>query len=116
MDLRRVFADREVNLKTEFIAGLTSFLTSAYIIAVNPFILSQAGMDQKALIVITCLASGIATLMMAIWPKVPVLMAPGMGLNAFFAYTVVNSLGFTWQLLGLIVKPTLDFISTSHEF
>ena len=72
MNLRRVFADGEVDLKTEFIAGLTTFLTSAYIVAVNPFILSQAGMDQKALIVITCLASGIATLMMAIWPKVPV--------------------------------------------
>ena len=66
-------------------------------------ILSQAGMDQKALIVITCIASGIATLLMAIYPKVPVLMAPGMGLNAFFAYTVVISLGYTWQqALGFV--------------
>ena len=100
---REVFADRETNLRTEFIAGLTSFLTSAYIIAVHPMILSQAGMDQKALIVITCIASGISTLLMAVYPKVPVLMAPGMGLNAFFAYTVVIALGYTWQqALGFV--------------
>ena len=100
---REVFADREANLRTEFIAGLTSFLTSAYIIAVHPMILSEAGMDQKALIVITCIASGISTLWMAVYPKVPVLMAPGMGLNAFFAYTVVLSLGYTWQqALGFV--------------
>lgn len=114
MNLRRVFADREVNLKTEFIAGLTTFLTSAYIIAVNPFVLSQAGMDQKALIVITCLASGLATLLMAIWPKVPVLMAPGMGLNAFFAYTVVNHLGFSWQqALGFVFWAGFLFLILS---
>ncbi|HSE41427.1 MAG TPA: NCS2 family permease [Acidobacteriota bacterium] len=103
MHWREVFADRSFNLRTEFIAGLTSFLTSAYIIAVHPMILSQTGMDQKALIVVTCIASGIATLLMAIWPKVPVLMAPGMGLNAFFAYTVVLSLKYTWQqALGFV--------------
>jgi adenine/guanine/hypoxanthine permease len=114
MNWSRVFADREVNLKTEFIAGLTTFLTSAYIVAVNPFILSQAGMDQKALIVITCIASGLGTLFMAIWPKVPVLMAPGMGLNAFFAYTVVNSLGFTWQqALGFVFWAGFLFLLLS---
>jgi AGZA family xanthine/uracil permease-like MFS transporter len=103
MHWRAVFADRDFNFRTEFIAGLTSFLTSAYIIAVNPMILSQTGMDQKALIVVTCIASGVATLLMAIWPKVPVLMAPGMGLNAFFAYTVVLSLKYTWQqALGFV--------------
>jgi AGZA family xanthine/uracil permease-like MFS transporter len=100
---REVFADREVNLRTELIAGLTSFLTSAYIIAVNPMILSEAGMDRQALIVVTSIAAGVATLLMSIWPKVPVLMAPGMGLNAFFAYTVVLSLGYTWQqALGFV--------------
>ncbi len=109
-----MFGDRDVNLRTEFIAGLTTFLTSAYIIAVNPFILSQAGMDQKALIVITCIASGTATLLMALWPKVPVLMAPGMGLNAFFAYTVVNSLGFTWQqALGFVFWAGFLFLILS---
>src|SRR5262245_41326499 len=114
MNWSRVFAEREVNLKTEFVAGLTTFLTSAYIIAVNPFILSQAGMDQKALIVITCIASGLGTLLMAIWPKVPVLMAPGMGLNAFFAYTVVNSLGFSWQqALGFVFWAGFLFLVLS---
>jgi adenine/guanine/hypoxanthine permease len=114
MDLRRVFADREVNLKTEFIAGLTTFLTSAYIVAVNPYILSQTGMDQKSLIVITCIASGLATLLMAIWPKVPVLMAPGMGLNAFFTYSVVKTLGFSWQqALGFVFWAGFLFLLLS---
>jgi AGZA family xanthine/uracil permease-like MFS transporter len=108
---REVFADRDFNVRTEFIAGLTSFLTSAYIIAVHPMILSQAGMDQKALIVITCIASGLTTLLMAIYPKVPVLMAPGMGLNAFFAYTVVLSLGYTWQqALGFVFWAGFIFL------
>ncbi len=97
MHWRKIFSDQEVNLNLEFISGLTSFLTSAYIIAVNPLILSQAGMDHRALIAVTCIASGAATLLMGIWPKVPVLMAPGMGLNAFFTFTVVNSLGHSWQ-------------------
>lgn len=103
MEMRTVFSDEPVNIRTEFVAGLTSFLTSAYIIAVNPAILSQTGMDRNALIVVTCIASGLATLLMAVYPKVPVLMAPGMGLNAFFAYTVVNHLGYTWQqALGFV--------------
>lgn len=97
MNWRRIFSDQEANLGLEFISGATSFLTSAYIIAVHPSILSQTGMDHKALIAVTCIASGVATLLMAIWPKVPVLMAPGMGLNAFFAFTVVHALGHSWQ-------------------
>lgn len=101
--MRSLFADQEANLRTEFVAGLTSFLTSAYIIAVNPSILSQAGMDAKALIAVTCIASAVATMLMAVWPKVPVLMAPGMGLNAFFAFTVVKTLGHSWQeALGFV--------------
>jgi AGZA family xanthine/uracil permease-like MFS transporter len=97
MNWRGIFSDREVNLGTEFISGVTSFLTSAYIIAVHPSILAQAGMDHEALIAVTCIAAGVSTLLMAIWPKVPVLMAPGMGLNAFFAFTVVTALGHSWR-------------------
>ncbi|PWT88336.1 MAG: guanine permease [Acidobacteria bacterium] len=103
MNWRRVFAEQDANLRIELVAGITSFLTSAYIIAVNPAVLSEAGMDHQALIAVTCIASGIATLLMAIWPKVPVLMAPGMGLNAFFTFTVVKTLGYTWQeALGFV--------------
>jgi AGZA family xanthine/uracil permease-like MFS transporter len=103
MELRAVFSEDPVSIRTEFLAGVTTFLTSAYIIAVNPAILAQTGMDQKALIAVTCIASGIATLLMALYPKVPVLMAPGMGLNAFFTYTVVNHLGYSWQqALGFV--------------
>lgn len=114
MLLRMLFADRQANLKIEFVAGITSFLTSAYIIAVNPAILSQAGMDRTALIAVTCIASGVATLLMAVWPKVPVLMAPGMGLNAFFAFTVVNTLGYSWQeALGFVFWAGVIFLVLS---
>lgn len=112
--MRELFADRQANLKIEFVAGFTSFLTSAYIIAVNPAILSQAGMDRTALIAVTCIASGVATLLMAVWPKVPVLMAPGMGLNAFFAFTVVKTLGHSWQeALGFVFWAGVIFLVLS---
>ncbi|HSP06082.1 MAG TPA: solute carrier family 23 protein, partial [Acidobacteriota bacterium] len=114
MGWKALFADREADLKTELIAGLTSFLTSAYIIAVNPFVLSQAGMDAKQLIAVTCIASAVATMLMAIWPRVPVLMAPGMGLNAFFAITVVGTLGYNWQqALGFVFWAGAIFLVLS---
>jgi AGZA family xanthine/uracil permease-like MFS transporter len=114
MDGKRLFSDRDVNLRTELIAGVTSFLTSSYIIAVNPAILSGTGMDHHALIAVTCIASGLATLLMAVWPKVPVLMAPGMGLNAFFAFTVVKQLGYSWQQgLGFVFWAGLLFLVLS---
>lgn len=109
-----MFADRQYNLRTEAIAGITSFLTSSYIIAVNPAILSTAGMDHRALIAVTCIASGLATLLMAAWPKVPVLMAPGMGLNAFFAFTVVAQLHYSWQeALGFVFWAGVLFLVLS---
>lgn len=84
-------------LKTEIIAGITTFMTMVYILAVNPSILSDAGMDKDAVFTATALSALIATLVMALVAKLPFALAPGMGLNAFFAYTVVLGMGYTWQ-------------------
>ena len=85
------------NLRTEFIAGVTTFLTMAYIIVVNPQILSAAGMDKGAVFVATCLAAAVATAMMGLYANYPLALAPGMGLNAFFAFTIVLTYKYTWQ-------------------
>ncbi|MGO1328206.1 MAG: NCS2 family permease [Idiomarina loihiensis] len=85
------------SVKSEVIGGLTTFLTMAYIIFVNPSILSETGMDYGAVFVATCLAAAIGCLVMGLWANYPVALAPGMGLNAFFTYTVVFSMGYTWQ-------------------
>ena len=81
----------------EVIAGITTFLTMAYILAVNPSILSDAGMDKGAVFTATVISSVLATLVMAMYAKLPFALAPGMGLNAFFAYTVVLTMGYSWQ-------------------
>lgn len=98
--LERTFKLKEhkTNVKTEVIAGLTTFMTMAYIIIVNPSILSATGMDMPALITATCLASGLTTILMAFLANYPFALAPGMGLNAFFAFTVVGAMGYSWQL------------------
>lgn len=85
------------NIRTEVIAGFTTFLTMAYILAVNPSILSAAGMDANALFTSTALAAIVGTLVMALWAKLPFALAPGMGLNAFFAFSVVLGMGHSWQ-------------------
>jgi AGZA family xanthine/uracil permease-like MFS transporter len=85
------------NIRTEVIAGITTFLTMAYILAVNPSILSATGMDANALFTSTALAAIIGTLVMALWAKLPFALAPGMGLNAFFAFSVVIGMGYSWQ-------------------
>ena len=85
------------SIKTELIAGLTTFLTMSYIIFVNPSILSQTGMDFSSVFIATCLAAAIGTLIMGLYANLPFAQAPGMGLNAFFTFTVVFSLGYTWQ-------------------
>ena len=85
------------NLRTEVIAGITTFVTMAYIIVVNPGILSQAGMPWGAVFLATIIASIIGTLVMGLFANVPYAQAPGMGLNAFFVYTVCFGLGFSWQ-------------------
>lgn len=86
------------DVKTEIMAGITTFMTMAYILAVNPNILSASGMDANAVLLATALASFIGTLMMALMSNYPFALAPGMGLNAYFAYTVVLGYGYSWQI------------------
>ncbi len=85
------------NIRTEIIAGATTFLTMAYILVVNPSILGKSGMDVNAVFTATAVSSIIATLIMAFYAKSPIAMAPGMGLNVFFAFTVVLAMGYSWQ-------------------
>ena len=91
------FDPATTTIRTEIIAGVSTFLTMAYILAVNPAILGITGMDKGALFATTAITSGIATLIMALYAKMPFGLAPGMGINAFFAYTVCLSMGHTWQ-------------------
>lgn len=85
------------SVRTELMAGLTTFLTMSYILAVNPLILGDAGMDKGAVFSATVVAAAIATMVMAFYARLPFALASGMGLNAFFAYTLVIVMGFTWQ-------------------
>lgn len=91
------FEPRTMNVRTEMIAGLTTFLTMSYILAVNPAILGTTGMDKGAVFTATALASAIATLLLAFMAKLPFAQAPSMGLNAFFAFTLVQGMGYSWQ-------------------
>ncbi|MET3917618.1 AGZA family xanthine/uracil permease-like MFS transporter [Variovorax sp. OAS795] len=103
--LERMFKLTEHNttVRTEVIAGLTTFLTMAYIIFVNPSILGDAGMPKGAVFVATCLIAALGTLIMGLYANYPIAMAPGMGLNAYFAYVVVLGMGYTWQVaLGAV--------------
>ncbi len=103
--------ENNTSVRTEFIGGFTTFLTMAYIIFVNPMILSGAGMDKPALITATCLAASISTLLVAFWARVPFAMAPGMGLNAFFTYTLVLGQGLSWQTaLGVVFVSGVAFL------
>ncbi|WP_343303763.1 NCS2 family permease [Chitinophaga niabensis] len=97
--MRDIFRLHEngTTVKKELLAGLTTFSTMAYILAVNPMILSKTGMDFNALITATALAAAIGTLVMGLYAKLPIGLAPGMGLNAFFAYTIVLGMGYSWQ-------------------
>ncbi len=85
-------------VRTEILAGATTFMTMAYILAVNPNILSSAGMDRDAVFTATALSSVMAILVMAFYANLPIAVAPGMGLNAFFAYTVVTQMGYSWEM------------------
>ncbi len=91
------FDPKTSTVKKEVIGGITTFLTMAYILAVNPLILSASGMDQGAVFTTTVLSAVVGTLIMAFYAKLPFALAPGMGLNAFFAYTIVLTMGYTWQ-------------------
>ncbi len=95
--------ENKTDVKTEVIAGITTFMTMAYILAVNPSILSETGMDANAVLIATALASFIGTLCMAAFANYPFALAPGMGLNAYFAYTVVLGMGYSWQIALMAV-------------
>ena len=102
---------RQSSYKKEIIGGATTFLTMAYIIFVNPSILGEAGMDKSALISVTIIASVIGTLLAGVWAKVPYAMAPGMGLNAFFTYTLVIGSGVPWETaLGVVFISGIVFL------
>ncbi|MDU3076546.1 MAG: NCS2 family permease, partial [Mixta calida] len=101
-------------VRTEVIAGFTTFLAMAYILFVNPTILSATGMDKGAVFVATCLAAAIGSLLMGLIANYPIALAPGMGLNAFFTYTVVLHMGYTWQIaLGAVFLSALIFFALS---
>ncbi len=112
--LERYFelAKNGTTVRTEVLAGVTTFLAMAYIVALNPIILSDAGMDFGAVFTATALAAAIGTMIMGLWGKLPIAQAPGMGLNAFFAYTVVLGLGIPWQtaLAGTLVSGLLFLV------
>lgn len=107
-------SENNTTVKKEVIAGVTTFLTMAYIIFVNPAILADAGMDRDAVFVATCLAAVVGTLIMGLYANYPVAQAPGMGLNAFFAYTVVLGMGIPWQTaLGAVFVSGVLFMILS---
>ncbi|MDR3137335.1 MAG: NCS2 family permease [Tannerellaceae bacterium] len=91
------FDPKQMSLRTEILAGLTTFMTMSYILAVNPDILSAASMDKSAVFTATALASAAGTVLMAFLAKLPLAQAPGMGINAFFAFTIVLGMGYTWE-------------------
>ena len=102
------------NVRTEIIAGATTYLTMAYIVFVNPVILADAGMDRGSVFVATCLAAALATLLMALLANYPLALAPGMGINAYFAYGVVNGLHYSWQVaLGAVFLSGFLFLIIS---
>lgn len=114
--LEKLFGfDKNVTrVRTEVLAGITTFLTMAYILAVNPNILSATGMDKGALFTTTVVASAFATLLMAFYAKLPFGLAPGMGLNAFFAYTVCLTMGYSWQfaLTAVLIEGIIFILLT----
>jgi len=102
------------NVRTEILAGITTFLTMAYILFVNPIILGETGMDKGAIFVATCLAAAIGSAIMGLIANYPIALAPGMGLNAFFTYTVVLHMGHTWQVaLGAVFLSACMFFIIS---
>jgi len=109
--------ENNTNTKQEFIAGITTFMTMAYILVVNPSILSAAGMDSGAVFTATALSSIIATLVMGLYAKLPFALAPGMGLNAFFAYTVVLSMGYSYQfaLTAVLLEGIIFLLLTAFN-
>jgi AGZA family xanthine/uracil permease-like MFS transporter len=105
------FAGLGTNWKTEFLAGLTTFMTMAYIVFVNPSILHEAGMPAAAVTAATCLAAAVGSLLMGAYARYPIALAPGMGLNAYFTYSVVKGMGIDWRVaLGAVFLSGLAFL------
>ena len=116
INLEQIFKLQHNNttIKKEFLAGFTTFITMAYIIFVNPQMMSQSGMDEGAIFVGTCLAAALACIVMGLYANWPVGLAPGMGLNAFFTYTVVGQMGYTWEIaLGAVFLAGVLFFIMS---
>jgi AGZA family xanthine/uracil permease-like MFS transporter len=114
--MERVFKLEEhgTNVRTELLAGLTTFLTMAYIIFVNPSILGDAGMPKDAVFVATCIAAALGSLVMGLYANYPIALAPGMGLNAYFAYGVVGGMGYSWEAaLGAVFVSGCLFVLVS---
>ncbi len=114
--LERVFhlSENGTSVKTEIMAGITTFMTMAYILAVNPSIMSTTGMDKGAVLTATAIAGFIGTILMAVFANYPFALAPGMGLNAFFAFTVVQQMGYTWEMaLAAVFVEGMIFIILS---
>jgi len=107
-------SENKTSVRTEIIAGITTFLTMGYIIFVNPDILSAAGIDKEAAFVATCLAAALGTFLIGVVANYPIALAPGMGVNAFFTYTVVLGAGYSWQIaLGAVFIAGLIFFALS---
>ena len=104
--------ENNTNVKTEVIGGITTFMTMAYILAVNPQILSASGMDSQAILMATALAAFIGTMIMALMANYPFALAPGLGLNAYFAYTICGQMGYSWQfaLLAVFVEGLIFIV------
>jgi len=114
--LERIFdlQENNTNIKQEFLAGFTTFITMAYIIFVNPQMMSASGMDHGASFVGTCIAAALACFVMGFYSNWPVALAPGMGLNAFFTYTVVGEMGYSWEVaLGAVFLAGILFVIMS---
>ena len=106
--------ERNTDVRTEIMAGITTFMTMAYILAVNPSILGDAGMDKGAVFTATALASGLACLLMALLANLPFALSAGMGLNAYMAYTVVLGMGYSWEIaLTAVFAEGIIFIILS---
>ena len=116
VEMDKLFKLKENNtsVRTEVVAGITTFMTMAYILAVNPSILSASGMDSNAILMATAIASAIGCFAMAFLANYPFALAPGLGLNAYFAYTVCGSMGYSWKVaLFAVFVEGLVFIVLS---
>lgn len=111
--VERVFRlkERQTTMRRELLAGLTTFMTMAYVVIVNPRILSESGMPVDGVLFATCISSAVATLIMGLWANYPIALAPGMSLNAYFTYSIVLGRGVPWKTaLGMVFLSGVLFL------